>query len=304
MHNTWTEISVVTSQEVADAVSNTLIELGSQGTVFEDFPGDPNACCVKAYYPQLFNEEGLINHIREYLGELEQLGINIGKGQIGWKSLDTTDWSSNWKQYFKPVRAGKHLIIKPSWEPFDKEPSDIVIEIDPGMAFGTGLHASTQLSLTFLERYVKNDSAVLDVGTGSGILSIAAARLGARYVLGVDIDAQAVAIARENVRANACDTQREHPIHNRIELSVGSINTLPISRQFNCIVMNIRPDVIRALISHAKPLLEQEGIIILSGILEEEGSQLVHDLSPHDLFVREQRVEEGWIGYVMHKKVS
>ena len=130
----------------------------------------------------------------------------------------------------------------------------VVIELDPGMAFGTGLHASTRLAIVLLEQYMRADSSVLDVGVGSGILSLVAARLGANYVLGVDIDEEAVRIARENVRKN-CRTCAGNSSSDRcIELQVGSIDSLDISRHFDCILMNIRPNIIVPLLPYAADL--------------------------------------------------
>jgi len=302
MDEKWIEIAVVASQKVADVISNRLIELGSQGTIFEDLPDDTTACIVKAYYPQSVNDSELVEQIRRYLGELEQLGVEVGKGEVIIKWSEYIDWSSNWKQYFKPIRVGKHLVITPPWEEtFDRRPSDIVIKIAPGMAFGTGLHASTRLALALLERYVRKEDKVLDIGVGSGILSIAAARLGAEYVLGVDIDADAVAIARENIRLNVSGSDLEPSIHNRIGLLVGSIDTLPISRQFDCIVMNLRPNIILPLIPYVEAFLRTGGAIIISGILEEEGAELVHDIRSFDGIVQNHLIEDGWIAYVLSK---
>jgi ribosomal protein L11 methyltransferase len=298
MDNKWIEIAVMTSQVAADVVSNRLIELGSQGTLYEDQSDDPDACTIKAYYPQSLKESEVVENVQRYLSELERLGIDIGKGEVISQGIESIDWSSNWKQYFKPFRVGERFVLKPSWETFDRYPSDLVIEIDPGMAFGTGLHASTRLALTLLERYVKKGTRVLDVGTGSGILSIAAARLGAIYVLGVDADAEAVAIARENVRINALEIDRADSIQQRIELLVGSIDTLPITGQFECIVMNIRPNIVLPLLPYVKVFLQTGGTIIISGILEEESTEFLHDIRAFDLIVQNYLVEDGWIAYV------
>jgi ribosomal protein L11 methyltransferase len=299
MDDKWTEIVVVTSKEAANVISNRLIELGSQGTVFEDHPDETTACLVKAYYPQSVSADELVEQLQRYLNELEQLGVNIGNGEILSKWIENIDWSSNWKQYFKAVRVGKHLVIKPPWETFDRCSSDIVIDIEPGMAFGTGLHSSTRLALALLERYLRKGDNILDIGVGSGILSIAAARLGADYVLGVDIDTEAVAIARENVQRNISGSDRDPSIHNRIELLIGSIDTLPISRQFDCIMMNLRPNIIIPLIPYVKAFLQTGGAIITSGILEEEGPEMVHSVRFFDLIVQNHLIEDGWIAYVL-----
>jgi ribosomal protein L11 methyltransferase len=272
--------------------------LGSQGTVSEEHPNDPNTYTIKAYYPQSIAKSDVLECIRQYLEELKQLGEDIGREEIRTKSLGPTDWSSDWKRYFKPFRVGEYLVIKPSWEPFDPEVTDLVIEIDPGMAFGTGLHASTRLALRLLERYVHQGDHVLDVGTGSGILGIAVARLGAGYVLGVDTDTEAIAIARENVRRNALELDPAHPGQPYIELLVGSIDTLPIDVKFDCVVMNIRPNVIVQLMPYVKSLLQTGGVMIISGILEAEGAELIYNLAG-GVIVQNSLIEEEWIAYIM-----
>jgi ribosomal protein L11 methyltransferase len=301
MTEVWIEIAVVTSLAVAEVIANRLMELGSQGTVAEDQPNNPNACTIKAYYPQSIEKSDVLERIRQYLEELKQLGEDIGRGEILTKSLEPTDWSSDWKRYFKPFRVGEHLVIKPSWEPFDTEVTDLVIEIDPGMAFGTGLHASTRLALRLLEQYMHKGDKVLDVGAGSGILGITAARLGAGYVLGVDMDAEALAIARENVRRNALELNPAHLDQPYVELLVGSLDTLPIAGKFDCVVMNIRPNVIVQLMPYVKSLLQTGGAMVISGILEEEGAELISNLAG-EFSVQNSLIEEGWIAYVLSEE--
>ena len=299
MNEQWREIIITTSRLAADAISDKLIELGSQGTVFEDHVTDPERCRIKAYYAQSLDIKPLITQIEEYLEILQANGIPVGKTKIVSEVIESVDWSSNWKQYFKPLRVGEHFVIKPSWESFECQSEDIVVEIDPGMAFGTGLHASTRLMLMLLEHYMRPENMVLDVGVGSGILSIAAAHLGARYVLGVDIDAEAVDIARENVRKNARVSSQQETLEKRIELQVGSLDTLTISRKFDCIMMNIRPNIILPLFSYATAYLQTGGALMISGILEEEGPELINQLKEFDFIVQDHVVEDGWIAYVL-----
>jgi len=299
MNEQWRELTVRVSQSAADAVSDKLIELGTQGTVFEELPDMPGYCDVKAYYPLSLDVEELCARMTHYAEILQANDIPVGNLKITSKTIDSDDWSSQWKQYFKPTRIGEHLLIKPSWEVIDEQPDDIVIEIDPGMAFGTGLHASTRLILKFLERYLHPGNKVLDVGVGSGILSIAAARLGAAYVLGLDVDAEAVAIARENVRKNVSLPASTRLSENQIDIQPGSLDTLSISGAFDCIVMNIRPNVILPLIPYVTAYLQTGGALMISGILEEEGEELVHQIHALDFIIHEQAVEDGWIAYVL-----
>ena len=291
MNEHWIEIAVVTSQAAADVIATKLVELGSPGNAYEDHPAEPDACTIKAYYPASGNAAELVEQIRRYLDELAQLGVAIGKGEVVVNALPQTDWGSAWKQFFEPFRVGKHLVIKPSWEPFERQPADLIIEIDPGMAFGTGLHASTRLALALLEQYVQAGERVLDVGTGSGILSIAAARLGARAVLALDTDAEALTIARENVRQNGLADQ--------IELLVGSLDTLPIAGQFDCIVMNLRPNIILQLLPYIEVILQTGGAIIAAGILAAEGAEFAREIRDFNFAVQNYAVADEWIAYVL-----
>jgi ribosomal protein L11 methyltransferase len=297
MSGTWIELSIITSQDAAEVISERLIEYGSQGTVFEDIPDHGGWCVVKAYYAPSIDIEVLQQQLRRYLENLQKLGIETGPGEVATKSIAQEDWSSNWKHYFKPLRIGEHFVIKPSWETFEASPDDVLIEIEPGMAFGTGLHESTRLCMQFLEHYAHPGDRVLDVGTGSGILSLAAARLGAEWVLGLDVDAEAVEIARENVAGNAA--RFDPSLNQRITLQVGSLDTIRVTEKFDCIVMNIRPNIILPLIPYAEAILQTGGALILAGILEQEGSDLIHEVRTYDLLVHDHQVEGEWIAYVL-----
>lgn len=294
----WIELAIVTSREAADAFSDRLIEYGSQGAVLEDVANHPAWTVVKAYYDESVDLTALKTQIKRYLTELQLLGIECGPGEMTTTTIAQEDWSSNWKQYFKPLRVGQHFVIKPSWEPFEAEAGDLLIDIDPGMAFGTGLHESTRLCLQFLEQYLPAGSRVLDVGTGSGILSLAAARLGAEWVLGLDVDAEAVEIARENVAVNA--DRFDQSLNRRIQLRTGSLDTIQRAEKFDCIVMNIRPNVILPLIPYAERILQTGGTLILAGILEQEGGDLIHEIHhAYNLLVHDHRIEGEWIAYVL-----
>lgn len=295
----WQEVIVVTSQAAAELVSDKLIELGSQGTVFDDDPRSADLCKITAYYPMSADVETIMREVTRYLDLLKTYDIPIGNPEVLSRILEDADWATQWKHFFKPVRIGKHLVIKPSWETFTAQPEDLIIEIDPGMAFGTGLHASTRLMLTLMEQYLRPGNMVLDVGIGSGILTIAAALLGASYVLGVDIDAEAVEVARENVIKNSRIVPQVSRLEDRVELEVGSLDTLTTSERFDCILMNIRPNIILPLMPYAKTYLQTGGAVIISGILEEEGPDLVDQLHEFNLLVQDHRTEEGWIAYVL-----
>ncbi|GAK59681.1 ribosomal protein L11 methyltransferase [Candidatus Vecturithrix granuli] len=295
----WQEVIVVTSQVAADLVSDKLIELGSQGTVFDEDTRSADLCKITAYYPMSMDIKVIIQEVIRYLEVLKAHDIPIGNPEVLSKILEDTDWAGQWKRFFKPIRIGKHLVIKPSWEKFEARPEDLIIEIDPGMAFGTGLHASTRLMLTLMEQYLRPGNMVLDVGIGSGILTIAAARLGANHVLGVDVDAEAIEVACENVVKNSRIASQVSRLEDRIELEVGSLDTLTTSERFDCILMNIRPNIILPLMPYAETYLQTGGAVIISGILEEEGPDLVAQLHERNFLVQDHRTEEGWIAYVL-----
>lgn len=301
MKSIWQEVVVVISQTAAELLSEKLIELGSQGTVFNDHDTDPNLCKIRAYYPDSMNVDVIISELKRYLEILRANDLDISPDTVDIRStlFEDADWNIRWKQFFHPTRVGKHFLIKPSWEDNAVQPEDLIIEIDPGMAFGTGLHASTRLMLQLMERYLRPGNMVLDVGVGSGILTIAAALLGASYVYGVDIDAEAVEIARENVRRNSSLSPQVPTLENRIELEVGSLDTITVTETFDCILMNIRPNIILPLIPYAQAFLQTGGAVIISGILEEEGDDLVDELRDLDFLVHDHLTEEDWVAYVL-----
>ncbi len=215
----WIEITVSTNTQGADIVSEALLRQGAAGTQIIDRSDVPDPSKPNGYWelidPAMIDEMPENVQVKAWFETVEALrglenilavlpemtGLDLGTLQVTRQGVQDQDWSECWKQYYKPFRAGKHLVVKPSWETWDAGPEDRIIELDPGMAFGTGTHETTAMCVEMIEKHYTGGS-VLDVGTGSGILAIAAARLGARSVLGVDIDPMAVKVARENVEKN------------------------------------------------------------------------------------------------------
>ncbi|MBR2942131.1 MAG: 50S ribosomal protein L11 methyltransferase, partial [Clostridia bacterium] len=221
----WMEIVVHTTTMGADIVSEMLMNVGAVGTMIEDRYDVTSSkkedgmwdlidedvlrhmsedVLVKAY----FNDEMNAQEVRLLLGErLRELGridmgFDMGSLEIENKSVHEQDWAENWKKYYKPFRAGTRLVVKPSWEPYEEQPGDLVLELDPGMAFGTGQHETTFMCMEQLEKYVKPGCKAIDVGCGSGILGLAAAKLGSDDVLAIDLDELAVKVAAENTVKN------------------------------------------------------------------------------------------------------
>lgn len=221
----WHEITVHTTEEAIEMISNFIHELGAGGVAIEesgtlnkqrdtslgqwyelplnDIP--EGRAVIKGYFPEETAIEPVVRRLRRSIDELAGLGIDTGEPTLTTRIVDEADWADAWKQYFKPLSISERLTIKPTWETYEAKAGELVIELDPGMAFGTGTHATTALCLRTLERVIRGGEDVIDVGTGSGILAIAAAKLGARHVLALDLDPVAVSSARENARLNGLE---------------------------------------------------------------------------------------------------
>lgn len=222
---------------------------------------------------------------KEYEGVFG-LDITLGRLYVENKLVDDEDWKDNWKEYFKTARITEKIVIKPSWEEYKKEKEDdLVIEIDPGMAFGTGTHATTSLCLKLLEKHLKKEDFVLDVGCGSGILSIAAALLGAEKTLGIEIDPIAVAISRENIDLNN--------LLDKVEIQEGDL-TKGIDFKGDIVVANLMADLVIMLTEDVARHLKAGGIYISSGILIEKQAQVVKKMISCHFEIVEILEQDDW----------
>ncbi|MBP1698256.1 MAG: ribosomal protein methyltransferase [Deltaproteobacteria bacterium] len=259
----WLVVELSIPIEFGEAVSNFLIEQGAAG--IEELEGDLKWERLRTYFPQDGKETGVLYALRRYLKSLEKITPEIPRARIKTASLPEQDWSENWKRFFKPVQVTPRLVVKPPWSKVRLKKGQSAIDIIPGMAFGTGTHATTLLSIQALEETIKKRGlCVLDVGTGSGILSIVAAKLGAEEVWGVDIDGVAVENARENVEKNR--------VSDIVRTRKGSMGDL--RRKFDVVVANIDLKSLRRM---RKPLLnhlKKGGFLILSGILEQDRERI------------------------------
>ena len=259
----WIVVELFISKEFGEAASNFLIEQGATG--IEDLDGDSDKERLRAYFRQDGKEKRVLRALNHYLRSLEKIVPEVPRAQVKTASLPEQDWVGNWKRFFKPVEVTSRFVVKPPWSKIRLKTGQIPVDITPGMAFGTGTHPTTILCIQALEkRLKKKELSVLDVGTGSGILSIIAARLGARKVWGIDIDGVALENARENVEKN-----RASDIVNLRKGSIGSVR-----KKFDIIIANIDLKSLRRM---SKPLLnhlKNRGYLILSGILEEEKERL------------------------------
>ena len=200
---------------------------------------------------------GFIAEGSDIMPVLEQLKLLLPEADVEVVSVEQSDWANNWKKYYKPIRVGKSIVIKPSWEPYEKQDGDVIVELDPGMAFGTGTHETTRMCMELLERFVTPETTVLDVGCGSGILSITSLLLGAKNIVGVDIDPVAVDVAGEN---GFCPP--------RYVIKKGNLAD-EIEGMFDIAVANIVADAIKMLAPDVKRFIKPEGYFICSGIIED-----------------------------------
>ena len=284
----WVRISIETSRESEDALSNLLIEMGSGGVQIEDSNSIPDRkVVVTAYFPpdDMIGER--VSRITRLLENMQDLDMNVGAGRISLGSLDERNWSEQWKEFFKPLPIGERILVYPSWENVSESPPrDIFIQIDPGMAFGTGGHSSTVLSLELLESVLKGGEKVADVGTGSGILAIAAVKLGAKKVVAIDIDARATAVAKENSRRNG--------VSGKIHVICGEGLSAVANSKYDVIVSNISSKAILSMIPDLRSYLSADSRLILSGFLKCEVSEIQNELERSDWMILETRRDEEW----------
>lgn len=300
----WMEITVVTSQEAKEAVADILYRAGATGVVVEDaalpiladdledyspiaIPDIPlEEVRVTAYLPLLESVAAVIESIRLEVVALTDFGLDPGRGEVLLAEVEEEDWATAWKQYYKPVRIGQRVIVKPSWENVDAPEGVVVVELDPGMAFGTGTHPTTMMCLEYLELTELRDKRVLDMGCGSGILSIAAAKLGAREVVALDYDPVAVDVAKKNVE------------HNRVndKVFVGESNLFSkASGTFDIIVANIIARVIIEAIPDVHKYLNPGGLFLASGIIREKQDAVEDALLRYGFEVSACKTEGEWV---------
>ncbi|MHB8075440.1 50S ribosomal protein L11 methyltransferase [Desulfosporosinus fructosivorans] len=299
----WREVAVTVSSVGEEAVADLFYQLGCLGVSVEDpellrsYIESGNwdyhdfgeveltgTSVVKGYFPE----------DDELADKLEKLDLGIRKLlqrspdwliQAKGISLKEIDWEIAWKAYFKPIHIGKHFLIKPTWEAVDPREGDIVLELDPGMAFGTGTHATTTLCLRALEDVVKPGQRVFDLGTGSGILAIAAAKLGAK-VDAVDLDSVAIRVAQENVDLNH--------VNDQVRVVRGDLGTV-LTGQADVVIANIIADVILILLPDLKRILRADGEFLASGIIENRADDVEEGLKEAGLEIVERLEDSGWI---------
>lgn len=291
----WIELSVEAEAASVDAVIDILVDADTGGAVigktFDDSPENPNR--VTAYLPVDDRLEERLNRVRRRVRLLPTFGLELKSDDISITWIEDQEWETAWKKHFKPVRVGR-IIVKPTWEQMDAGPDDLVVEIDPAMAFGTGYHPTTQLCLLALQDYVKPGDIVLDVGTGSGVLAIAAALLGAERVSAIDIDTIAVDTAIENVAQNG--------LSDLIDV-MRADSPLAYGDEANVVVANIIAKVLIDMASDLAAKVMPGGLLIACGIINERADDVRRAFEAAGVHTVEQRVDGDWVAIIGRREV-
>lgn len=306
----YVEVKIYTTQEGIDPLTCILMDMGIAGFAiedardFQDLLNKKNSydwdyideslmeleempASVAFYLEENKESEGVLVLIEEKLNALKsEKSIDYGDLLLVRKSVEDAEWKDNWKEYFKPAKITDRIIIKPTWEEYDRTGDELVIEIDPGMAFGTGTHPTTSLCVKLLERYIKPDQdTVLDVGCGSGILAIASALLGAKAVLAVDIDPVSVEISKQNV-------ERNH-LSGKINVREGDL-TKGLKEKADIVAANLMADLVIMLSKDVAAHLKGSSIYISSGILIEKQEQVVSAIEECGFHILDIMEEGEW----------
>ncbi|MCQ6278158.1 50S ribosomal protein L11 methyltransferase [Bacillus sp. EB600] len=311
----WSEISIHTTNEAVEPISNILHEAGASGVVIEDpfeltkeredqfgeiyqlNPDDypEEGVIVKAYLPVNSFLGETVEAIKDSINNLIIYNIDIGINKVTISEVHEEEWATAWKKYYHPVKISERFTIVPTWEEYSPVSSDeLIIELDPGMAFGTGTHPTTVMCIQALERTVKSDDKVIDVGTGSGVLSIAAAMLGAEQIRAFDLDEVAVKSARLNIKLNK--------VNDRVTVSQNNLLDGVEDQAADVVVANILAEVILRFTEDVARVVNPGGHFIASGIIQPKKDQVKDALIQAGFEIEESIVMEDWVALIAKKK--
>ncbi|MED4204466.1 50S ribosomal protein L11 methyltransferase [Neobacillus mesonae] len=311
----WSEISIHTTNEAVEPISNILHEAGASGVVIEDpfeltkerenqfgeiyqlNPGDypEEGVIVKAYLPVNSFLGETVDAIKDSINNLIIYNIDIGLNKVTISEVNEEEWATAWKKYYNPVKISERFTIVPTWEIYNPVSSDeLIIELDPGMAFGTGTHPTTVMCIQALERTVRSGDRVIDVGTGSGVLSIAAAMLGAEDIRAYDLDEVAVTQARLNIKLNK--------VNNIVSVNQNNLLDGVAEGSADVIVANILAEVILRFTDDAAKVLKPGGSFIASGIIQPKKDQVKDALIASGFEIKETILMEDWVALIAEKK--
>ena len=299
MDNKWIQIKVTVKTEKLDGLV-AIMSMISNGLQIEDY-SDIEDRILDGVYGDLIDESVLQadrtvasvsvyvpddKPMQDYTMFIEQ---RLAAEKIDFKieliSLCEEDWADSWKQYYKPIEIGNRLVAVPMWEKYDARPEQVIVKMDPGMAFGTGTHETTRLCATLLEKYVTENSKMLDVGCGSGILAICASKLGAKECYAYDIDPVAVKVANENVKDNDCTN---------IECGVSDLLKGVKEGKYDVITANIVADIIIRLLPDIGAFMHKDTVLVISGIIDERCADVYKSINENGFAITEEIHENGW----------
>lgn len=312
----WIKVFIFTTTEGIEPICGMLYQLGHYSVQIEDAADfqdylehyqqywdyiddslmkklEEETCIIVYINDSAVGREQLLA-IKEGVERIKHISndMQLGRLEIKTDIVNEEDWANNWKKYYKPMKIGEKLLIKPEWESLDDTQGRVVVNINPGMMFGTGTHESTRMCMQLLEKYVKNDTRLLDVGAGSGILSVTALLLGAKSAFAVDIDENVNEIAMQNAIINR--------VENRLTTKCMDLAT-GVSETYNMITANIVADVIIRLIPQLPSLLEKDGIFITSGIIDDREEDVKNALVKAGLGILETLHENDWVAITATK---
>lgn len=309
----WCELSIHTTEEALEPVANILHEAGASGVVIEDsevLRRDESQNQLSELYglnPADYPEEGVIvkaylqvnsfladkiEEIKTAINNLLAYDIDVGLGTITTLEVHEEDWAHAWKKYYKPTKITDRITIIPTWEEYTAKDGELIVELDPGMAFGTGTHPTTILAIKMLEQVIQGSEQVIDVGCGSGVLSITALKLGAERVLALDLDQVAVNATKQNVALNGFSSQVEVKQNNLLD---------GVELVADVIVANILAEVILRFIADAHRCLRTGGYFLTSGIIAKKQEEVKKALLAQDFAIVETFYQDDWVAFLAKK---
>ncbi len=305
MYGEWKEVKIIIPRELTDLAEGILYSLDIKGLSVEDpqdildrkagpttwdfadiniFRDGPDKAVIKCYIPDNEEASEKIKYIEDSFMNLMEENCPGKDYSVETIKIHEEDWANSWKKHYKPIRIGKNLVIRPTWEKYDKKDGDIIIEMDPGMAFGTGTHETTRMCMEALEEYVKPGDMVTDVGTGSGILAVTSSLLGAGEVTAVDLDPVAVDSAKINMKLNKAENMK---------VLYGNMTEV-VEGKADIVVANIIADIIILIADDIERVLKPGGIFISSGIIDFRLPEVREKLISKNFEIMEEKNENDW----------